>query len=185
MTAANQESLRTALKRTASVLKQSGERFALAGSYALWARGGPEPEHDVDFVIAEDDVEAVATALAGAGLPVQRPPEDWLFKICVDPVTVDVLHRVAGDPVTHALLDRATEIEVLSVRMPVLDATDATGARLRAMSEHYCDFGALLPAARAVREQIDWHRLRRDSADNDFALAFLYLVERLGITDPA
>jgi hypothetical protein len=40
----------------------------------------------------------------------------------------------------------------------------------------------LLPAARAVREQVDWDRVRARTADNDFAVAFLVLVERLGIS---
>jgi hypothetical protein len=32
--------LREALRGAASALKESGPRFALAGSYALWAYGG-------------------------------------------------------------------------------------------------------------------------------------------------
>ena len=31
----------------------------LAGGYAAWVRGAPEPLHDVDFLVAEDDVPAV------------------------------------------------------------------------------------------------------------------------------
>jgi hypothetical protein len=68
--------------------------------------------------------------------------------------------------------------------MPVLWATDVISGKLRAMSEHYCDFGPLLAAVRAVREQIDWPRLRAEVAESDFAMAFLVLVERLGITPP-
>ena len=51
---------RDALRRTASALKSDGPPFALAGSFALWAHGAPEPTHDVDFVVAESDVEAAA-----------------------------------------------------------------------------------------------------------------------------
>lgn len=180
----NRESLRVALKRSASVLKQSGVRFALGGSYALWVRGAPESEHDVDYVVSEADVERVADAFAAEGLTVQRPPEDWLLKVIVDGVTVDVLHRLAGEPVSAEILDRAETIEVLSIRMPVLGATDLIATRLQVMSEHYCDFGALLPAVRAVREQLDWPRLRDETAGNDFAAAFLFLTERLGISAP-
>ena len=50
------------------------------------------------------------------------------------------------------------------------------------MTEHYCDFGRLLPHVRAVREQLDWERLRTEVADNDFAVAFLFLTDRLGIS---
>jgi hypothetical protein len=35
---------------------------------------------------------------------------------------------------------------------------------------------------RAVREQVNWSQVRRDTADNDFAAAFLFLIDRLGIT---
>jgi hypothetical protein len=184
MSGENRESLRVALKRSASVLKQSGVPFALGGSYALWVRGAPESEHDVDYVVGEADVERVADAFAAEGLTVERPPEDWLLKVIVDGVTVDVLHRLAGEPVSAEILDRAEVIEVLSIRMPVLGATDLIATRLQVMSEHYCDFGALLPAVRAVREQLDWPRLRAETAGNDFAAAFLFLTERLGISPP-
>ena len=182
--AENREALRTALKRTGSALKQADLSFALAGSYALWARGGPETEHDVDFMIAEADVEKVVAALADAGLAVRRPPEDWLIKLDTDGVVVDLLHRAASEPVTEQLLSHADMMEVLSVQMPVLWATDVISGKLRAMSEHYCDFGPLLAAVRAVREQVDWPRLRAEVAGSDFAAAFLLLTDRLGISPP-
>src|SRR3712207_8169842 len=50
-------------------------------------------------------------------------------------------------------------------RLPVLPATDLLSSKLRAMTEHYCDFGSLLPHVRAVREQIDWERLRAEAQD--------------------
>lgn len=182
MSGENREALRSALKRVGSLLKHSGFRFALAGSYALWARGAPESEHDVDFIIAEDDVERVAHVISRAGLEVIRPPEDWLMKVATDGVVVDILHRVAGSEVTGDLLAQCDFMEVLSVVMPVLTATDLVSAKLRAMSEHECNFGAILPAVRAVREQIDWPRLRKEVSENDFAVAFLVLADRLGIS---
>jgi hypothetical protein len=90
------EQLRSALRAAASALKQDGPRFALAGSFALWVFGAPEPVHDVDFVVAETDAETAATTLAEAGFDIERTPEDWLFKAHVDDVVVDVLHRVNG-----------------------------------------------------------------------------------------
>lgn len=48
--------LREALRRVASALTDSGLPFALAGSYRPWAFAAPEPYHDVDFVVAEQDV---------------------------------------------------------------------------------------------------------------------------------
>ena len=178
----DREPLRSALKRTASALKADGVPFALAGGYALWAHGAPESENDVDFAVAEDDTEQAAAVLAAAGFEVVRPPEDWLFKAVLDGVVVDVLHRIVGEPVDAALLGRSEEMDLLGVRIPVLPATDLLSSKLRSMTEHYCDFGALLPHVRAVREQLDWDRLRAEVEGNDFAAAFLFLADRLDLT---
>ena len=187
----DQPLLRAALKRSASALKADGVAFALGGGYALWVAGGPEPSHDVDLVVAETDVETAANSLAAAGLRIERPPEDWLFKAysdedesiepAEDPALVDVLHRLGGVPVVHSLLDTANEHEVLGVRIPVLPPTPIMIAKLQSLSEHYCDFGALLLVVRAVREQLDWTEIRAATQDNPFAEAFLLLIERLGI----
>ena len=173
--------LREALKRTAVELKHGDVPFALGGGYAAWALGGPEPEHDVDFVVADTDREQAARVLQAAGLEVERPPEDWLFKVFLDGAMVDVLHRIGGDPVERELLERAVQTEVLSVRMPVLAATDLLAGKLLALSDHYCDFGKVLPSARALREQVDWDRLREQVGDNPYAQAFLVLVRLLQI----
>jgi hypothetical protein len=52
----------------------------------------------------------------------------------------------------------------------------------RGLNQKKCDYSTELAVARALREQIDWEGLRRDVKDNDFAVAFLLLVDRLGIT---
>jgi len=175
--------LRDALKHAASALKAHGPGFALAGSYALWAHGGPEPVHDVDFVVAEVDTEAAALTLEKAGFHIERTPEDWLFKACIDGnFVVDVLHRLNGMPVYADTIASAEELDVLAIRMPVLSPTRVIAEKLNSLNEHHCDFAALLPAARAVRERVDWKRVRTETAGNDFAVAFLVLIDRLGIT---
>jgi len=177
------EDLRHALKRAASAFKAHGPGFALGGSYALWVFGGPEPVHDVDFVVAEEDTEAAAVTLQKAGFRIERTPEDWLFKACVeDDFVIDVLHRLNGVPVSAAMSASAAEREVLALRMPVLSPTQVLTEKLTALNEHHCDFAGLLPGVRAVREQVDWPRVRQDTAGNDFAHAFLVLTDRLGIT---
>jgi hypothetical protein len=178
------DGLREALKRTAVALKESGVPFALAGGYAAWARGGPEPEHDVDFVIAEDDAAVVADSLAKRDLRVVQPPEDWLFKVFTDDAMVDVVFRLSGSVVHRATLERADELEVLSVRMPVMSATDVVVGKLNAMDEHQCDLAPHLAVARSLREQVDWDRVRSETGDNPFAAALLLLLERLGIIAP-
>jgi len=176
------EQLRDALKRATSTLKQNGPQFALGGSYALCVLGAPEPVHDVDLVVAEQDADHAARVLGEAGFEIERTPEDWLFKAHCGEVMVDVLHRLAGDPVDADLLDRATEREVIGMRIPVLPPTEMIVVKLRSLTEHHCDFSALLPPVRAVREQLDWPRIRKETADNDFAVAFLVLTDRLGIS---
>jgi hypothetical protein len=178
-----QQNLREALKRVAVALKETGAPFALMGGYAVWARGGPEPEHDVDFLAADQDAGKVAELLSQKGLEVQQPPEDWLFKVFTDGCMVDVIFRDSGTPAERALVEQADEIEVLSVTMPVLSATELMVQKMNAMSEHYCDLGVMLPTARALREQIDWDRVRTQTADNDFAAALLFLLDRLGVAD--
>ncbi len=181
---ARNELLRAALKSAASALKEHGPRFTLAGSYALWVFGAPEPVHDVDFIVAEADTELAATTLAKAGFTIERTPEDWLFKAHLDDVVVDVLHQINGTPVVDDDLDRAQEHDVLAIRMPVLPPTLVVTQKLRALGEHYCDFTSLLPAVRAVRERVDWDEIRSATSDNDFAAAFLLLVDRLAISTP-
>ena len=70
---------------------------------------------------------------------------------------------------------------MLGVRIPVLPPTPIMIAKLHALSEHYGDFGALLPSFRAVREQLDWDEVRSEVGDRPFAEAFLFLLERLEI----
>ncbi|MCV7281836.1 nucleotidyltransferase [Mycolicibacterium flavescens] len=181
--AARNDDLRDALKRAASALRAAGPDFALAGSYALWVFGGPEPVHDVDFVVAEPDTEKAAATLEEAGFRVERTPEDWLFKACVeDDFVIDVLHRLNGVPVDKEKVLAAEEHDVMAIRMRVLPPTEVLTEKLNSLNEHHCDFAALLPGVRAVREQLDWDHIREATADNPFAAAFLMLADRLELT---
>jgi hypothetical protein len=180
----DRETVRDLLKRTAVALKQAGVPFALCGGYAAWVRGAPEPDHDADFLVAATDAERAAAALADAGLPVVEPAEDWLVKVVTENAFIDVLWRTCGAPVTDELIERAEDLPVLSVHMPVLEATDIIVTKVMALDEHYCDYGRLLPVARAMREQVDWSDVRSRVAGNDFAAVFLVLLERLGIIEP-
>jgi hypothetical protein len=127
----------------------------LAGSYALWAYGAPEPSHDVDPVVAESDVGAAATTLSGAGFSVEHPPEDWLFKARLKThsgdAVVDVLHRINGVVVEPATLDCAEPRDVLAIRMPVccrqLCGLSRSFQKLCALGEHHCGFAKLLGVA--------------------------------------
>jgi hypothetical protein len=73
-------------------------------------------------------------------------------------------------------------MEVLAVRMPVLDATDIISAKMRVLGEHYCDFTRMIAMVRALREQVDWDRVRAETAETPYGRAFLLLVHELGIS---
>jgi hypothetical protein len=174
------DALQTGLKRVAVALKESEVPFALAGGYAAWVHGAPEPDHDVDFLIREPDADVARERLQERGIEVVPPAEDWLFKARVGEVVVDVLFRGQGcDP--EGMLERAQTISVLSVRMPVLSATDVSVEKLLALDEHYCDVATVLPTLRALREQVDWGDLRARVSGHPFAEAVLFLAGRLEI----
>jgi len=177
----DRDPLREALKRVAVALKEAEIPFALAGGYAAWALGGPEPDHDADFLVPEELAGQAADELAARGLQVERPPEDWLFKVWSDGEMVDVLHRGSGASVQQ-MLQAAEEREVLSVVMPVLSATDVLVSKLLALDEHYCDLANVLPVVRALREQVDWGQVRERTKGEPFAEAVLFLTDRLGVT---
>ncbi|MBL1084330.1 nucleotidyltransferase family protein [Streptomyces actinomycinicus] len=173
-----------ATKQIGALLKRAGHPFALAGSVAVYAHGGSRYlQHDADFAILPDDAEAVAGALREAGLAVRTPPEDWLLKTTCHGQNVDIIFALAHQPVTEDMLDRAHVLPVDSVLMPVLCPTDLIRSLISAFSEHYCDFGSVLPVARAVREKVDWDVVRSTCGDQPMAAAFLFLLERLNVID--
>ena len=173
--------LLTTLKRAASALKAHEVPFALSGGFAAFARGAPPSRKDVDFVVLPEDAERALRVLIGIGFTPANAPEDWLLKAYDGEVEVDLLHTPANVPITPATLARATPLEVDSVRMPVMDATDLVLLRMRAFGEHECDFSGPLLIARALREQVDWDRVRAEVGDSPYAAAFLGLLTRLGV----
>jgi hypothetical protein len=173
-----------ALKRAAAALRGAGIPFALAGSVAAWARGGPSPCNDLDFAIPESEADRAEQALADAGMQTERPPEGWLLKAWDGDVLVDLIWDLEGLEEPETLLARADEFSVQAVRMPVLAIDDVMVSRLCAFDEHALDYGGALGIARALREQIDWRDVRERTAHSPYARGFLRLLEELTIISP-
>jgi hypothetical protein len=182
--AAAEADLLETVKKAAVELKRADLPFALCGGWAVYARGGPRSEHDADFALLERDVPNAVDTLTAAGFTEDTDAaEDWLTKVWDRGNLVDLIYRLSGEPVTGEILDRVETIEVGSVQMPVLSATDLVVTKLLTYRDHYADFGSSLPMVRALREQVDWAEVRRRTAQSPFAEAFLLLADRLGITD--
>jgi hypothetical protein len=176
------ERLLDVMRRAAAVLRDADVPHALAGGLAVWARGGPKTEHDVDFLVLPDDAVRAQEALGAAGFRTVDPPEGWLLKAYDGDVLVDLIFRPSGGPVTQEWFDRAEPIEVWAIQMPVASLEDVLVTKLLSLSEQNPDFASSLEIARAVREQIDWEAVRTRTAHSPFGKAFLVLVDELGVT---
>jgi putative nucleotidyltransferase-like protein len=172
------------LRRAAAALRDAEIPFALGGSLACWARGGPEVTNDLDLVVRPQDADAALEALAAAGMRRQRPPEEWLYKAWDGNVMLDLIFELVTGPVTDRTLARAQELTVASVTMPVMALEDVLVAKLLSLDEHGLDLSPLLGIARALREQVDWADVRSRSAHSPYARAFFTLLEGLDIVGP-
>ena len=172
------------MKRAAAALQDADLPFALGGGLACWVRGGPETEHDVDFIVTPDRAEEALEALGRAGFRTEKPPENWLYKAFDDDGTlIDVIFNPQGGPIHEGVLDRAEDLEVAAVRMPVMTLEDVMVTKLLALHEHEVDYDSVLEIARSLREQIDWEDVRARTAESPYAKAFFVLAEELGIIE--
>lgn len=176
-------------KLAASALRDSGVPYACMGSLALWALGGPEPnlQQDLDFAICEEDIDTARSALRQAGLQIQQPPEDWLFKAWSDGIEeegsalIDLIYRPSGLVITRERLLACEQRSVLAMTVPVIGATDLLVTKIHSLTEQSADYSSTLQFARSLREQVDRDELEQRIADTPFGAAFLVLVDRLGI----
>jgi predicted nucleotidyltransferase len=177
--------LEATLKKAVAALRDAEVPFLLAGSVAVWARGGPETRHDLDFVVKEEDVERAVEVLADAGMRPEKPPEEWLWKAWDGEVPVDLIFHPRGLEVTDELIQRGDQLHVLGITIPVMAIEDVLATKLLALHEHELDYTGLLRIARAVREQVDWRYLRERTRHSPYAIAFFVLCEELGIAADA
>src|SRR5215217_3719542 len=174
-------SLEQSLKQAVAALREAEVPFLLAGSLAIWARGGPESHHDLDFVLRREDAERALDVLADAGMRVEKPPEEWLYKAWDGDVLVDLIFQPRGLVVDDEVLERGELLHVLGITIPVMSIEDVLATKLLALHEHELDYTAVVRIARSVREQIDWPYLRERTRDSPYARAFFVLCDELGI----
>jgi hypothetical protein len=173
--------LTATLKLTVAALRTAGVPFVLGGSLATWARGGPEPQNDLDLMVKPDDADAALEALAGTGMRVELPPEEWLYKAWHGDVLVDVIFCPAGVQMTDEVLARADTISVMAVGTPVMALEDVLVTMICAIDEHSADFSQLVAIARSLREQIEWPELWARTDASPYAKALATLLEELDI----
>jgi Uncharacterised nucleotidyltransferase len=169
------------MKRAAAVLRDNEIAFTLAGGQAIYARGGPESGHDVDFVLRRTDAERALEVLGEAGWRCQRPPEGWLYKVYdEDDSMIDLIFAPNNKPeAVDGQLERSDELEVFAIRMNVMSVTDVLATKLLALKEHEVDYESVLEVARSLREHVDWTMLRELTDESPYAKAFFTLAEEL------
>jgi predicted nucleotidyltransferase len=173
------------LKKAAASLREADVPFMLGGGLAVWVRGGPESDHDLDLMVKPEDADEALDVLVRRGMRPERPPEGWLYKAWDENgVMVDLIFRPVGLPITDETLERADEIEVQAVGMRVMSLEDVLVTKIFALDEQALDYKALLDVARPVREQVDWDDVRARTGESPYAAAFFTLVEGLGIVEP-
>jgi predicted nucleotidyltransferase len=180
---APKEQLLDAMMHVAAALRDAEVPYLLAGSFAVWARGGPAHDTDLDFAVKSGDVERAVEALVDAGLEHRPTPEEWLEKVCEGEVQVDLIYNPAGLRIDDQVMARGDDIEVNGMTFRVMAIDDVMTTKLFAFKEHYLDYASTLEMARMVREQIDWNELRRRCGDYAYAKPFFTLAEELGVIE--
>ena len=172
------------LKRTAAVLREADVPFLLGGGLAVWARGGPETEHDLDLMVKPEDGDRALQAFQKAGLRTAKPPEAWLYKAWDGDTLVDIIFEPSGLEIDDAAFERSDELDVHAVRMKVMSLEDVMVTKLLSLGEHEVDYDNVLEVGRALRVLVAWVAVRARTRDSPYARAFFYLAAELDILEP-
>ncbi|MDP8911125.1 MAG: nucleotidyltransferase family protein [Actinomycetota bacterium] len=179
------EDMLPTMKKAAGALRDADVPFLLTGGLAAWALGGPESDHDVDFLLKREDADRALDVLEKAGMRPDRPPEGWLYKAWDGDVFVDLIFHPTGMEVTDETIERGHDMQVYATPMRVAALEDILVTKLLSINDQEIDYGSVVAMARAVREQVDWDDVRRRTAESPYAKAFFTLVEELGVVPRA
>jgi hypothetical protein len=170
------------LKKAVAAFREAQVPTLLGGSLAIWARGGPETHHDLDFMVKPEDADRALQALEEAGMRSEKPPEGWLYKAWDGDVLIDLIFRPRGLEMTDDVFGRGDTREVMAISVNLMALEDVFATKLLSFDEHNCDYAGVLLMARSLREQIDWDALDERTRDWPFARAFFVLAEGLAVT---
>lgn len=179
------EGLTDSLKRAVAALENQGIPYLLGGGLGCWARGGPPSSNDIDLMVKREDAERAQEALAEAGMRPESPPEQWLQKAWDGEILIDLIFEPSGMRIDDEVMARGERLSVMAMDVDVMDLDDILITKLMALDEHSADYGDLILITRSLREQIDWARLREETATSPFALAFFALADGLDICPAA
>jgi Uncharacterised nucleotidyltransferase len=174
--------LTASLKRSVAALEEQEVPYLLGGGLGCWARGGPPSSNDIDLMLKPEDAERAQEALAAAGMRPETPPEQWLRKAWDGEILIDLIYEPSGMRIDDEVIARGEVLSLMAMQVRVMDLDDILVTKLMALDEHSADYRDLILIGRSLREQIDWPKLRRRTADSPFAAAFFTLAEGLEIS---
>jgi hypothetical protein len=174
------EAIQATLRRAVAALRAGGVEFLLGGSLASWARGGPESHHDLDLILTPENAERALGVLTESGMRPERPVEGWLYKAWDGDVLIDLIFAPSGLEVDEVIA-RGEDLPVLGMTLPTMALEDVLATKLLALNEHRIEYTGPLQTARALREQVDWRKLREQTRGSPYADAFFVLLEGLGV----
>jgi hypothetical protein len=177
--------LTDSLKRAVAALEGQGIPYLLGGGLGCWARGGPPSSNDIDLMIKPEDAQRAQDALAEAGMRPDTPPEQWLLKAWDGDILIDLIFEPSGMRIDDEVIERGEVLSVMAMKIRVMDLDDLIATKLLALDEHSADYGDLLMITRALREQLDWAKLREETGESPFAAAFFVLADGLEICPAA
>lgn len=169
------------LTKAANALSSAAIPFAVGGSPAVYARGGPATAQEVDLFVKRADADRSLNQVVQAGMNVIPQSESRVTTVSDNGVLVNLIPRADDD----AIFTRSSWMRVGPTSAYVLSSTDLILESLRVLNPRRLDFSELLQVARSLREQVDWSVVRALTRKSPYARAFLGLLEDVRISTSA
>src|SRR4051794_17839603 len=112
------------LKKSVAAFREAEVPTLLGGSLAIWARGGPETRHDLDFMVKPADAERALQALVDVGMKPERRPEGCLYKAWDGEVMVDVIFQPRGLEMGDEVFAGGETREVMAISVNLMALED-------------------------------------------------------------